>query len=64
MKFFFRYEYFIITKDGEKVTLHGEDQTKNSTVIGGNTLSFIIKQNYVTLQDFSILQVIELSVRL
>ena len=51
-----RYEYFV-SDSKDKIILHGE---RNYTVVGDRAVNFMIKNNYISLDDFSILQVIDL----
>lgn len=47
-----RYEYFV-SDSKDKIILHGE---RNYTVVGDRAVNFMIKNNYISLDDFSILQ--------
>ena len=52
-----RYEFFVQSTGG-KTTLKGDYDKANVTKVGDKDVRYLIRDNYIALQDFSILQVI------
>lgn len=51
-----RYEFFVQSEDGQKTTLRGRYDEANVTRVGETDVRYLIRDNYIALHDFSILQ--------
>ena len=56
--FFPRYEFFVQSEAGQKTTLRGRYDEANVTRVGETDVRYLIRDNYIALHDFSILQVL------